>query len=173
MQNLKTKSSYSGISALNHWLTALAVVAMWTLGLAAGEAPDAAEDYIMSIHIGLGFFVLWFVLWRTGWRLSRGFVQIEKGRRFERIAAGTMHRLLLAVLLTLVLTGPMYLFTEGEGMNVFGWFTFYIPMPLGHTVHEAVEEVHKFCGEYLLPGLVGLHLLAAARHWLIERRGGL
>jgi len=173
MHELHTKSSYSGISALNHWLTALVVVAMWTLGLAAGEAPDAAEDYIMSIHIGLGFFVLCFVLWRTGWRLSRGFAPIDTGSRVERIAAGTMHRLLLAVLVLLVLTGPMYLFTEGEGMDVFGWFTFYIPMPFGHTVHEAVEAVHKFCGEYLLPALVGLHLLAAARHWLLDRRGGL
>jgi cytochrome b561 len=172
MQELNGRSHYSGISALNHWLTALAVVAMWTLGLAAGEAPDAAEDYIMSLHIGLGFFVLWFVLWRTGWRLAKGFPRAESESRFQRIAAGTMHRLLLVVLLVLVLTGPMYLFTEGEGMDVFGWFTFYIPMPLGHTVHEAAEEVHKFCGEYLLPILVGLHLLAAAYHWLVERRSG-
>jgi cytochrome b561 len=172
MQELNEKPAYSGVSRLNHWLTALAVVAMWTLGLAAGEAPDAAEDYIMSIHIGLGFFVLWFVLWRTGWRLAKGFPRPESGSRLEQLAAGAMHRVLLLVLLLLVLTGPMYLFTEGEGMNVFGWFTFYIPMPLGHEVHEAVEEVHKFCGEYLLPILVGLHLLAAARHWLTDRRGG-
>jgi len=172
MHGLNGKSTYSGLSTLNHWLTALAVVVMWALGLAAGEAPDAAEDYIMSIHIGLGFFVLWFVIWRTGWRLARGFPTSESTSRFQRIAAGSMHRLLLLVLLTLVLTGPMYLFTEGEGMDVFGWFTFYIPMPLGHDVHEAVEEVHKFCGEYLLPILVGLHLLAAAYHWLTERRGG-
>lgn len=172
MKELNEKAAYSGISTLNHWLTALAVVAMWTLGLAAGGAPDAAEDYIMGIHIALGFFVLWFVLWRTGWRLAKGFPHAATESRMQRIAAGTMHRVLLAVLLVLVLSGPMYLFTEGEGMNVFGWFTFYIPMPLGHDVHEAVEEVHKFCGQYLLPILVGLHMLAAARHWLIERRTG-
>jgi len=80
-----------------------------------------------------------------------------------------MHRLLLVVLLVMVLTGPLYLFTEGEGMDVFGWFTFYIPLPLGETVHEAVETVHKFLGQYLLPILVGLHVLAAAKHWLIDR----
>ena len=172
MDGMNDETRYSGLSTLNHWLTAVLVVAMWTLGIAAGEAPDAAEDYIMSIHIGLGFFVLWFVLWRSGWRLFRGFPPSASGPRYERIAAGIMHRLLLAVLIVLVFTGPMYLFTEGEGMDVFGWFTFYIPMPLGHDVHEAVESVHKFCGEYLIPGLVGLHLLAAARHWLTAGRGG-
>lgn len=170
MHDLNQDAHYSGISMLNHWLTALAVVAMWTLGLAAGDAPEAAEDYIIGIHIALGFFVLWFVLWRTGWRLVEGFPESQSGSRFEQIAGRTMHWLLLAVLVVMVLTGPMYLFTEGEGMNVFGWFTFYIPMPLGETVHEAVETVHKFSGEYVLPILVGLHILAAAWHWLGRRR---
>jgi len=170
MHELDQSGRYSGISRLNHWLTALAVVAMWTLGLAAGEAPDAAEDYIIGIHIALGFFVLLFALWRIGWRLREGFQQPSADSRIERLAAGAMHRLLLLVLLVMVVTGPMYLFTEGEGMHVFGWFTFYIPMPLGHDVHEGIETVHKFCGEYLLPMLVGLHILAAARHWLSPRR---
>jgi len=166
----RSESAYSGLSTLNHWITALLVTVMWVLGLAAGEAPDAAEDYIMSIHIALGFFVLLFVLWRIGLRLYEGFPAPAAPSALERSAATWMHRLLLVVLLVLVLTGPMYLFTESEGMNVFGWFTFYIPMPLGHDVHEAIEEVHKFCGEYLLPILVGVHLLAAAKHWLIDRR---
>lgn len=173
MQGLNGNTDYSGVSTLNHWLTALLVIAMWTLGLAAGGAPDAAAEYIMSLHIGLGFFVLWFVLWRTGWRLVNGFPRSKSESRFERIAAGTMHRALLVVLVALVVTGPMYLFTEGEGMNVFGWFTFYIPLPFGQEVHEAAEEVHKFCGEYMLPGLVGIHLLAAARQWLVPHRRGL
>lgn len=167
---MNAKPRYSGLSTLNHWITALLVVVMWVLGLAAGEAPDAAEDYIMFIHIALGFFVLWFVLWRIGLRLYEGFPPPDAGSPLERRAASWMHKLLLLVLLVLVLTGPLYLFTEGEGMDVFGWFTFYIPIPASHDVHEAIEEIHKFSGEYLLPILVGLHLLAAAKHWLIDRR---
>lgn len=170
MQNLEGSSRYSGVSTLNHWLTVLTVTAMWTLGLAAGSAPDAAEDYILGIHIGLGFFVLWFVLWRIGWRLAKGFAAPEAGSHYERLAAGLVHKLLLAFLLVMVLTGPMYLFTEGEGMDVFGWFTFYIPMPLGETIHEGVETVHKFNGNYLLPALVAVHLLGAAKHWLSGRQ---
>ena len=169
MKSLDREESYSGLSVLNHWLTALLVIAMLTLGLAAGEAPDAAEDYIMSIHIGLGFFVLWFVLWRSAWRVFEGFSTPDASTGLQRRLAGWMHRLLLLTLLVQVLTGPMYLFTEGEGMNVFGWFTFYIPMPLGDFVHEGVETVHKFLGEYLLPNQIGMHILAAARHWLTRK----
>lgn len=160
---------YSGLSTLNHWTTAILAIVMWTLGLAAGQAPEAAEDYIMSIHIALGFFVLLFVVWRFGFRLYEGFPEPAATSGIERIVATWMHWLLLIVLLVMVLTGPLYLFTEGEGMNVFGWFTFYIPVPLGESVHEAIEEIHKFSGQYLLPILVGLHILAATKHWLFDR----
>ncbi len=161
---------YSGLSILNHWITALLVVVMWVLGLAAGNAPEDAEDYILSIHIALGFFVLLFVLWRIGLRLYEGFPAPDTSRALEAIAASWMHKLLLFVLLLQVLSGPLYLFTEGEGMDVFGWFTFYIPVPAGHDVHEAMEEIHEICGEYLLPLLAGVHLLGAAKHWLLDRK---
>ncbi|MDT8408418.1 MAG: cytochrome b/b6 domain-containing protein [Wenzhouxiangellaceae bacterium] len=167
---MNDNARYSGLSTLNHWITAMLVVAMWVLGLAAGEAPDAAEDYIIWIHIALGFFVLLFVLWRIGFRLLEGFPEPGAATALERTAATWMHKLLLLVLLVQVLTGPLYLFTEGEGMDVFGWFTFYIPVPASDYVHEAIEEIHKFSGEYLLPILVGVHLLAAAKHWLVDRK---
>lgn len=166
---MNESARYSGLSTLNHWITAILAILMWTLGLAAGEAPEAAEDYIMSIHIALGFFVLLFVIWRIGFRLYEGFPEPAGTSNIERTMAAWMHKLLLVVLLVMVLTGPLYLFTEAEGMNVFGWFTFYIPVPLGESVHEAVETVHKFSGQYLLPVLVGIHILAAANHWLFDR----
>ncbi len=166
MNNPNPQQRYSGLSVVNHWLTALLVIAMLTLGLAAGEAPDAAEDYIMSVHIGLGFFVLLFVIWRAVYRIADGFPPDPAADALERVGAWWMHRLLLIVLLLLVLTGPLYLFTEGEGMNVFGWFTFYVPLERLEIIHEPAEEIHKFLGEYALPVLLILHFLAAARHYL-------
>lgn len=44
----------------------------------------------MSVHIGLGFFVLWFVLWRTGWRLVKGFSTPDAPTGAERHLAGWM-----------------------------------------------------------------------------------
>ena len=170
MKSLDRKESYSGLSNLNHWITALLVAAMLTLGLTARSAPDPAEDYIMSIHIALGFFVLLFVIWRTAVRLREGFPGHPDADAVTRIGAWWMHRALLVVLAGLVITGPLYLFTEGEGMNVFGWFTFYIPLESIKVVHEPAESVHIFLAVYALPLLLGVHILGAARHWLSERR---
>jgi len=170
MKNTPRTQRYSGISILNHWLTALFVVAMLTLGFSARSALDPAEDYIMSIHIALGFFVLLFVVWRTAVRLAEGFPDHAEADALTRTGAWWMHRALLAVLVLLVITGPLYLFTEGEGMNVFGWFTFYIPLQSIEIVHEPAEEVHKFLAVYALPLLLVVHLLGAARHYLGGRR---
>ena len=161
---------YSGLSTLNHWITALLVAAMLTLGLTARSAPEPAEDYIMSIHFALGFFTLLFVVWRTAVRLREGFPDQPDADAVTRIGAWWMHRALLVVLVLLVVTGPLYLFTEGEGMNVFGWFTFYIPLESIKVVHEPAESVHKFLAVYALPLLLGVHILGAARHYLAGRR---
>ncbi len=54
---MSQKCRYSAISTINHWVTALLVTIMLILGFAASaSSEEIAEDYIMSIHIGLGFF---------------------------------------------------------------------------------------------------------------------
>jgi len=158
---------YSGIATANHWITALLVIAMLALGLAAGYAPDdMIETYILDVHIALGFFVLLFVLWRVGFRLYEGFPPPGGATSLEQRGAGLVHRLLLLALTLQVLTGPLYLFTEGEAMDVFGLFTFYLPLEWLAVIHEPVEEVHVITGVYLLPILLGIHILAGIRHYL-------
>ena len=164
---METNSRYSGLSVLNHWIAAIGVFVMLTLGLVAGEADsDRVEHAIMEVHIALGFFVLLFVLWRVAWRVYEGFRPDPEADALERYVGGWVHRLLLIALLTMVLTGPLYLFTEGEGMDVFGWFTFYLPLGGLTFLHEPAEQVHKFTGEYLLPALIAVHFVGALRHYL-------
>ena len=159
---------YTGIAVVNHWIAALLVIAMLALGLSAGFAPsDAVEDYIIDAHIALGFFTLLFVLWRVGYRLSQGFPLPPEGSTpLEIHAMKAVHRLLLVALTLQVLTGPLYLFTEGEGMNVFGLFTFYLPLEILSAIHEPVEEIHVITGTYLLPILLALHIAGGIRHFL-------
>ena len=164
---------YSGISILNHWLTAILVLVMLALGLAVNNAPsEAVKDYVLGIHISLGFFVLWFVVWRLVFRLCSGFPALLPAPRYQRWLAYWSHRLLLLVLTLQVLTGPLYLFTEGEGMDVFGWFTFYIPLEGLSAFHEPVEWLHVMVGLYVLPSLILLHFAGAVVHYLAESRSG-
>lgn len=158
---------YSGLSAANHWVTVLLVVSMLVLGLAASEAPtDDTEDYIIGIHVSLGFFAFLFVLWRVAYRLYEGFPATVGETAPERWAAWLVHRLLLIVLILQVLTGPLYLFTEGEAVDVFGWFSVSLPLRSPEAVHELMEEIHVILGVYIIPGLLLLHIAGAIRHYL-------
>ena len=59
--------------------------------------------------------------------------------------------------------------TEGEGMDVFGWFQFYIPLSSLSAIHEPVEEIHKITGNWILPALIGIHFVGALHHYLVRR----
>ncbi|WP_341937912.1 cytochrome b [Marinimicrobium sp. C2-29] len=162
-------TGYSAISVINHWVTVLLVTAMLVLGLMAAGAPDSAEGYIMSAHVGLGFFAFWFVLWRVGYRLYQGFPPTQGEVRWQRVAAAWVHRLVLWLLLIQVITGPLYLFTENEGVNVFGWFTVLIPLESLAFLHGPAELFHVYTGLYVLPALLLFHIVGAF-HYFWQRR---
>lgn len=158
---------YSGLSTTNHWITVILVVSMLVLGLVASEAPnDTTEDYVIGIHISLGFFAFLFIVWRVAYRLYEGFPPAIAGTAPERWAAYLVHRSLLIVLTLQVLTGPLYLFTEGDAVNVFGWFSVSLPLESSEAIHELIEEIHVVLGVYVIPGLLLLHIAGAIRHYL-------
>lgn len=161
----QSTTGYSAVSIINHWVTALLVVAMLLLGFMAAAGPDSAEDFIMSVHVSLGFFVFWFVLWRVGYRLYQGFPPTQGEVRWQRILAAWVHRLVLWLLLLQVFTGPLYLFTENEGVDVFGWFTVMIPLESLAVIHEPMELLHVTNGLYVLPALLLLHIVGAVHYF--------
>lgn len=164
---MKRATHYTGIGIINHWITALLVTAMLALGLAGGAAPtEDMEEYIIGIHMSLGFFVFFFVLWRIGYRLRQGFPPALGATAVEQRIARAVHGLILLALLVMVFTGPLYLFTEGEGVEVFGWFTVALPLESLSAIHEPVETIHIWLGVYGLPVLLLVHIGAAIRHYL-------
>jgi cytochrome b561 len=163
---MSERGRYSGIATINHWVTALLVVVMLALGYAVAAAPsEAIEEYVLGIHISLGFFVFLFVIWRALFRWYEGFPGNIGPTAAERWAAYIMHRAILALLVLQVLTGPLYLWTEDECVNVFGWFSVCIPLESLAVIHEPTEWVHVNFGLYLIPILLVLHFLGAIRHY--------
>lgn len=68
-----------------------------------------------------------------------------------------------------MITGPLYIFTENEGINVFGWFTVAIPLESLSFLHGPAETLHVINGLYVLPALLLLHIIGAA-HYFATRR---
>ena len=165
-----TENRYSALSTINHWVTALLVVVMITLGYLMSAAPsDAVEDYVLDVHTSIGFFVFLFVVWRVSFRLYQGFPKNIGKTAAERWAAYFVHRAILVLLVLQVLTGPLYLFTENECVHVFGWFSVCIPLESLSILHESMEWMHIVTGFYLLPAVLALHLIGGIRHFIARK----
>lgn len=155
---------YTPLSRSLHWLTAVAITVMLTLGLMMvftdlREAKHVAE----AAHIGVGFFVFFVVVWRVGLRAIEGF-PTPVSSPLQR-AARYLHYVLLMVILLLVISGPLYLFTENEPLSVFGWFNVVLDWRSMAVLHELAEAVHKVLGTYMLPTLLFVHMVGGIYHF--------
>lgn len=162
---------YSSISTLNHWVTALLVVVLLAFGFAAAAAPlKTTENYVLGIHISLGFFAFLVVIWRVAFRLYEGFPQSIAQTAMERLGAYVTHRAILILLMVQIVTGPWYVIAENECMNVFGWFSVCLPLESLSTIYEIMKWIHVYSGKYLLPAVLLFHFIGAVRHYTISPR---
>lgn len=168
---MQNQFRYSSTSTINHWITALLVVVMLALGYAVAGAPsETIEEYILDVHVSLGFFVFLFVVWRAAFRLYEGFPENIEHSRIERWTAYVVHRTILLLLVIMVFTGPLYLFTENECVNVFNWFSVCVPLESVSFIHGTMEWIHINIGIYLLPALIVLHIIGAIRHYATSEK---
>lgn len=157
-------SRYTPLSRASHWLSALAITIILTLGFMMVFADSReTKHFAEAAHIAVGFFIFFIVVWRIGLRLFEGFPNPAQSL-LER-SARYVHYALLVVMLLLVISGPLYLFTENEPLSVFGWFNVTLNLRALAALHEPAEEVHKFLGTYLLPALLLLHIAGGIRHF--------
>lgn len=165
--------AYGKVSRLNHWLGALLVIGLLGVGLYFHEMPRGEERlYWLKLHVAVGALVLPLLAFRLGWRWTvRSPEPLAQPPLLQRATRG-MHGLLLLAILVLIATGPLIVWSADRAIEVFSWFA--LPSPLGklETLHEALEGVHKVTSRVLLV-LIGLHILAALKHRVVDRDGSL
>lgn len=163
------ESRYGLVSVLNHWLAAVMVILMLTIGLYFHDMPKGEQlDYWKGLHVSLGIVFFLFLAFRVLWRLAVTPPEALKQARYLQIAAKAVHHLLLAGIAIMIISGPLLIWTKGYPLRLFDILS--IPSPLGkmETLHEIFEEVHKITSRVLLV-LIILHVLAALKHAWIDR----
>lgn len=167
-----TNESYGEISLLNHWLVAIFIVALLTLGFVYDALPKSdARESVINWHASLGLLAIPFVIWRITWRIKFGFPEDQEKSKFEITIKRTVHILLLIAIGLQIITGPMYLWTEAASLPFFGLFE--IPSPFSEELewlHEAAEAVHKFIANPLLIILLSFHFLATLKKIFWDKR---
>lgn len=167
-----TKAGYGEISLLNHWVVAIFIFVLLTLGLVYDGLPSGdARQSVIYWHASLGLLAIPFIIWRITWRVKSGFSEHLAKNKHEATLKKTTHILLLVAIGLQIITGPLYLWTEAEALPFFGLFE--IPSPFStkaEWLHGAVETLHKYVANPILLALLALHFLAVLKNILWNKR---
>ncbi len=171
MQLLNSSNRYGLVSVVIHWLVALAVFALFGLGLWMTGLTYYSEWYrtAPALHKSVGVTLFAVMLLRVLWRMFT-----PKPAPISTHSAGVQllsrlgHGVLYLSIFVVMVSGYLISTAKGRGISVFDLFE--IPALITGLPNQAdlAGEVHF----YVAWGLVvfaGLHGLAALKHHFIDR----
>ncbi|MDY0250491.1 MAG: cytochrome b [Pseudomonas sp.] len=171
MQWRNSSNRYGFISVVLHWLVALAVFALFGLGLWMTDLTYYSEWYrtAPALHKSIGITVFALMLLRVFWRLlTPAPAPISTHSSVVRLLSHVGHGLLYIGIFTVLLSGYLISTAEGRGISVFGLFE--IPALLSGLPDQAdvAGAVHFYVAWGLVVFAV-LHGLAAVKHHVLDR----
>lgn len=166
-----TPRSYGLVAIILHWLVALAVIGLFSLGVWMTGLGYYDDWYKRGpdLHKSIGMVLFMLMLVRVAWSAVNIKPDDEPGTSiWQRRAAHGMHRLLYALLFALMISGYLISTADGRAIEVFGLF----PVPASisgiDNMEDAAGAVHWYLALMLI-GLTGVHALAALKHHFIDR----
>lgn len=159
---------FGTVSIANHWIIAIAVIAMLAIGLYMDDLPRDARTWWVNLHKSLGIFVLFYGAWRVGWRLVCGVPDdVAVMPRWQKILALGVHFALMFAILGMPISGYIMSSTGGHPVSFFGLFS--LPaLPESKATSEVAKEVHEWLADVLIIIIV-VHVLAALKHHVIDK----
>lgn len=176
MSLTNTTDRYGSVSKTFHWLTALLILSLIPLGVIANDLPyDTSEElarkaWLFSLHKTLGVAVFFVALARIGWSVTQpkpGLLHPD--RKFESLAAETVHWLLYGSLVLVPLSGWIH-HAAATGFAPIWW-------PLGQDlplVPKSEGVAALFAGAHwvltkVLAASILLHIAGALKHHMIDK----
>ena len=150
-----------------HWLTAILIVALWSIGQTIDFAPRGSirVDY-RSLHMLLGVLLGIVIVIRLVWRIAKGGMLPDIQRGWVLLASRATHWLLYALIVSAVALGVLTAWTRGDSVfNVFNIPQFY---PGDRATAHLVGGWHALCTNAIMIAGV-LHTGAALFHHFVLR----
>jgi len=164
-----TRSGYGLVSRVLHWAMAVAIFAMFGLGLWMVGLTYYSPWYRSApdLHKSVGLVLFALLVLRFGWRLAA--VRPDEGtlKPWERRLSRLVHWGFYPLLLALMASGYLISTADGRAISVFG----LVEVPAVYAekgLEDAAGEVHEWLA-WLVMALAGGHAAAGLKHHLIDR----
>lgn len=167
MSNGVTK--YNVIAKLLHWLSAIAIISLFALGLWMVDLDYYSEWYQTApyIHKSVGLILFFVTAFRLVWKKTTTTPEIE-GAMWEQLGAHVAHSLIYLLLISIMISGYLISTADGSSITIFDWVS--IP-GLGSFIDNQADlagEVHYYLAITLIV-LAVLHAAAALKHHFINK----
>ncbi|MBS0362934.1 MAG: cytochrome b [Proteobacteria bacterium] len=165
-----SRQAYGWVAIALHWISAVGVTALYFLGDRLEDAPDrAARSEALNLHVSVGVLLFTFLAARLFWTAAQTKPVSLERTTILQVAARVVQGLFLLMILLLIVTGPLAIWSAGRPIAVFDLFA--LPSPFAAPVpamEEAVEWVHGAAAKLFWP-LIVLHVGGALKHLLLDR----
>ncbi len=165
-----TRAGYGWAAIVLHWLSAGGMLALYLLGEAAEESEGAAAKLAaLDLHVSVGMLLFAFLAARVLWSVSQPRPSPVETMPLFRVAASIVQSLFLVMIVALLMTGPLAVWSEARPVEVFGGFALASPFATPvEWLHDATKAVHGAAGSLFWP-LIALHVAGAMKHQFIDR----
>ncbi|MFZ3288892.1 MAG: cytochrome b/b6 domain-containing protein [Telluria sp.] len=168
---MHTEQQYTRTAMSLHWLIALLLVGQFSLGwLLEGIARNTPErGYFVNLHKSTGVLIGLLILLRIVWRLGHRAPPLPLSMPlWQRRAAHASHLAMYLCMLLVPLSGYLASNFSKHGIkffNVVKWAPWGSDDKLLYAFFKQTHQV----ATVLLAALIALHLLALAKHVLLDR----
>ena len=158
---------YGWTSIALHWITAIAVIALWIVGKSIFVSEPDLVDARRSLHVSIAASAWLVLLLRVVWRFREGHPRVRgQTVRIHRIAKAA-HYAMLALLLAMMLSGPLLVWAGGNHIGVFGLVSIPAPFAASDALRSLAWYLHSKAAMLLLV-LVLLHIGGALKHLMFH-----
>jgi cytochrome b561 len=162
--------TYDNASIALHWATALLVVVQFALAETWDFFAKPTQHSMESLHMSFGVVLAAVIAARLLWRLMPGHEVSSLERGWVKTASRSVHYLLYALLIAVVVLGFLLGWSGGRPVDFFG---IGIPGPLAalpRPQRHLIRELHNYVAWAIVILAFGHALAALWHHYLVKDR---
>jgi cytochrome b561 len=165
--------AYDSVTKRLHWT--VAIIALFTIMLAwclvVAPRHSAARGWLIMLHGSFGLAILALMLFWVGWRLRHASPSLRPVLTgIEVVLARATHAAIFILFVTMPLSGYVSLAATDKPVSLLGLVAIPPLVPESGRLSQTAIALHLL-GEFLIYGLVALHVSAALMHGFFRRDG--
>ena len=170
-QLTNTGRRYGAVAILLHWLMAVLLITLTSLGVYMASLPDVGFDTkkiaLILYHKQLGILALAVAVLRLAWRVGNALPQlVEALPEWQKVTALFVHLSFYGLMLALPITGWLLSSAAGFTVSFFGIFDLPDLVSYNDYLFHTFTNIHRWLG-YALIVLILIHAVAALEHHLL------